>query len=110
MNAKCAARAAWAAARSVEIGQVPSDLRAYWGEQAPRVARNNLAWCSYAAFEYPRPMFQAAANAALIVPEMAEEIWHRSAGAAIVGPACDCATPAGHRDALAGLLPTEVSA
>ena len=110
MNAKCAARAAWAAARSVEIGQVPSDLRNNYGEEARRVAGVNLAWCAYAAGEYPRPMFQAAANAALLAPELAEDIWHRSAGAAIVGPMCDCATPAGHRDILAGLLPTEVSA
>ena len=110
MNTKCAARAAWAAARSVEIGQVPYDLRTHYGDDARRIAGSNLAWCSYAAFEFARPMMQAASNAALLVPELAEEIWHRSAGAAIVGPMCDCATPAGHRNILAGLLPTMVSA
>ena len=110
MNAKCAFRADWASAKSVEIGQVPSDLRNNYGEEARRVAGVNLAWCAYAAGEYPRPMFQAAANAALLAPDLAKEIWHHAAGAAVIGPWCECATPAGHRDALAVLLSAQVSA
>lgn len=65
-----------------------------------------ILWDAPAASEYPRPALSDAADLAAVRPDLAGTGWHHTAGATILGPGCDCNTPAGHRDALQALART----
>lgn len=67
------------------------------------ILARRIAWDSHAAGEYPRPMMSDATDLAAAYPAMSSVVWHLVAGATILGPGCDCQTPAAHRDELVNL-------
>lgn len=72
------------------------------GRTAGILARR-IAWDSHAAGEFPRPMMSDAVDMCEAYPAMSSVVWHLVAGATILGPGCDCQTPAAHRDELVNL-------
>jgi hypothetical protein len=59
-----------------------------------------IGWDAHAAAEFPRAMMADCVDLAAVRPDLAAYVWHHGAGAMILGPGCDCDTPAGHRDQL----------
>jgi hypothetical protein len=80
-------------------GQMPYPPT-YSAEEIRRSIAQRMTWDAYAAAEYPRPILADAMDAAALRPELADEIWHQTAGATILFSGCDCASPAVHRDNL----------
>lgn len=104
MNATCLARSQQVrhyAARQGIGGQSPYPASYTEQEVRESIARR-LAWDSFAAGEYARPVLSDATDVAAICPDLTDEVWHHAAGAVIAGGYC-CGTPASHRDALVSI-------
>lgn len=67
------------------------------------ILARRIAWDAHAAVDYPRPMLADAVDLAASWPTLSSVVWHLVAGATILGPGCDCQSPAAHRDALVEL-------
>lgn len=110
MSTDCQARAQrvqkLAADKSI-AGQLPYPM-GYTHRETVRSIAQRLAWDAHAASEYLRPILSDATDVAAVRPDLAHDVWHHAAGAAIVGGYC-CGTPAAHRDALVALAERMVS-
>lgn len=63
-----------------------------------------LAYDVWAFAEFPNVALADATDIALAHPELADYVWHHTAGAAILAtPICECPHPAYHRDRLIDL-------
>lgn len=80
-------------------GQLPYP-DGYSADEVRQSVSSRVRWSVYAATEYVRPFLSDVIDMATIMPELADEIWHQAAGAAIVGTGCGCTSPAEHRENL----------
>lgn len=99
LRPECLARAEQARTIAERLnlrGQLPYP-DGYSPEEVRKSVSSRLVWSVYAAGEFLRPFLSDVIDAAALRPELADEIWHQAAGAAIVGTGCGCTSPAEHR-------------
>lgn len=79
-----------------------AEAKGYQGRQRDdSVLARMLAYDCWAAHEFPAVVIADAADVALSRPDLADRVWHHTAGAAILAtPICECPHPAYHRDQL----------